>query len=69
MIKRLNVFFQASMVLLMFLSVEIQADTLDDILERETLRVGVSLFEPWTMQDESGKLTGYEIDVAKKDCA
>jgi len=66
MIKRLNVFFQASMVLLMFLSVEIQADTMDDILERETLTVGVALFEPWTMQDESGKLTGYESEVAKK---
>jgi polar amino acid transport system substrate-binding protein len=59
-------FFQASMVLLMFLSVEINADTLDDIIERGTLRVGVSLFEPWTMQDKSGKLSGYEIDVAKK---
>jgi len=59
-------FFQAAMVLLMFLSVEVQADTLDDIIERGTLRVGVSLFEPWTMKDKSGKLSGYEIDVTKK---
>jgi polar amino acid transport system substrate-binding protein len=59
-------FFQASMVLLMFLSVEVKADTLEDIIERGTLRVGVSLFEPWTMQDKSGKLTGYEIDVTNK---
>ena len=66
MTSRLKMFFQASMVLLMFLSVEVKADTLDDIIERGTLRVGVSLFEPWTMQDKSGKLTGYEIDVSKK---
>jgi len=66
MIIRLKMFFQASMVLLMFLSVQVQADTLDDIIERGTLRVGVSLFEPWTMEDKSGELSGYEIDVTKK---
>jgi len=66
MTSRLKMFFKASMVLLIFLSVEVQADTLDDIIERGTLRVGVSLFEPWTMQDKSGKLSGYEIDVSKK---
>jgi len=66
MTSRLKMFFQASMVLLMFLSAEVHADTLGDIIERGTLRVGVSLFEPWTMQDKSGKLTGYEIDVTNK---
>jgi polar amino acid transport system substrate-binding protein len=66
MITRLKMFFQASMVLLMFLSMEVHADTLDDILERGTLRVGVALFEPWTMKDKSGILSGYEIDVTKK---
>ena len=62
----LKMFFQTSMVLLMFLSVQVQADTLDDIIERGTLRIGVSMFEPWTMEDASGKLSGYEIDVTKK---
>jgi len=66
MTSRLKMFFQASMIMMMFLSVGVHADTLDDIIERGTLRVGVSLFEPWTMQDKSGKLSGYEIDVAKK---
>jgi len=66
MISRLKMFFQASMVLLMFLSVEVHADILDDIIERGTLRIGVSLFVPWTMEDESGQLSGYEIDVTKK---
>jgi len=66
MTSRLKMFFKASMVLLMFLSVGVQADTLDDIVERGTLRIGVSLFEPWTMVDETGKLSGYEIDVTTK---
>jgi polar amino acid transport system substrate-binding protein len=59
-------FFQTSVVLLMFLSVGVHADILDDIIERGTLRIGVSLFVPWTMKDESGHLSGYEIDVTKK---
>ncbi len=50
----------------MFLSVGVHADALDDIIERGTLRIGVSLFVPWTMEDESGQLSGYEIDVSKK---
>ncbi len=66
MISRLKMFFQTSVVLLMFLSVEVHADILDDIIERGTLRIGVSLFVPWTMKDESGHLSGYEIDVTKK---
>jgi len=36
------------------------------ILEDGILRVGVSLFTPWTMKDKSGELVGFEIDVAKK---
>lgn len=30
------------------------------------LRVGVSLFTPWTFKGENGELKGFEIDVAKK---
>ncbi|MET0051892.1 MAG: transporter substrate-binding domain-containing protein [Candidatus Thiodiazotropha sp.] len=58
--------------LLVFVSILIlvspisQADELDQILKRGSLRVGVSLFTPWTMQDKSGQLTGYEIDVTTK---
>jgi len=66
MISRLKMFFQTSVVSLMFLSVGVHADTLDDIIESGTLRIGVSLFVPWTMEDESGQLSGYEIDVSKK---
>lgn len=42
------------------------ADVLDDILERGTIRVGVSEFVPWTMRTADGELVGFEIDVAKK---
>lgn len=42
------------------------ADALDDILERGTIRVGVSEFVPWTMKTADGELVGFEIDVAKK---
>ena len=44
----------------------VQADVLKDIQKRGTLRVGVSLFEPWTIRDEAGGLFGFEIDVANK---
>jgi len=42
------------------------ADALDDILERGTIRVGVSEFVPWTMKTATGGLVGFEIDVAKR---
>lgn len=32
----------------------------------EKMKVGVSLFEPWTMCNADGELIGYEIDLAKK---
>ena len=42
------------------------ADVLDDILERGTVRVGVSEFVPWTVRTKSGELIGFEIDLARK---
>ena len=53
-------------VLALLLAGATQADVLDDVLERGTLRVGVSPFAPWTIEDESGALTGFEIDVGNK---
>ena len=66
MIKTLKLFFRASMVLLMALSLRVQADALDDIMQQKSLRVGVSLFVPWTMEDSAGQLSGFEIDVANE---
>jgi len=40
--------------------------TLDTVLEQGILRVGVSLFTPWTMKTPDGRLVGFEIDVAKQ---
>jgi ABC-type amino acid transport substrate-binding protein len=48
------------------LSWGVDADTLKNILDSGTLRVGVSLFTPWTMKNEFGQLSGLEIDVANK---
>jgi polar amino acid transport system substrate-binding protein len=42
------------------------ADNLDDVLNKGTLRVGVSLYEPWVMQNKDGELYGYEIQVAEQ---
>lgn len=40
--------------------------TLEEILQRGKLRVGMSTFVPWAMRDKEGNLIGFEIDVAKK---
>jgi polar amino acid transport system substrate-binding protein len=43
-----------------------QSDTLQQVLEKKTLRVGVSLFTPWTLKNKDGQLVGFEIDVARQ---
>ena len=43
-----------------------QADVLDDILERGTLRIGVSPFAPWMIEGADGKYSGFDIDVGHK---
>jgi polar amino acid transport system substrate-binding protein len=40
--------------------------TLEQILKRGVLKVGMSTFVPWAMQDKTGKLIGFEIDVATR---
>ncbi|MGE5838993.1 MAG: transporter substrate-binding domain-containing protein [Deltaproteobacteria bacterium] len=40
--------------------------TLEQVLKRKTLKVGMSTFVPWAMKDKSGKLVGFEIDVATR---
>lgn len=40
--------------------------TLEQVLQRKVLKVGMSTFVPWAMQDKTGKLIGFEIDVAKR---
>jgi len=43
-----------------------QESTLEKVLKRGTLRVGMSTFVPWAMKDKTGKLIGFEIDVATR---
>src|SRR5210317_2653 len=40
--------------------------TLENVLKNGTLRVGVSLFTPWTLKTKKGAIVGFEIDVAKQ---
>lgn len=43
-----------------------QESAVEGILQRGVLRVGMSTFVPWAMKDKTGKLIGFEIDVAKR---
>lgn len=40
--------------------------TLEQVLKRGALRVGMSTFVPWAMKDKTGKLVGFEIEVAER---
>ena len=40
--------------------------TVDKVLQRGVLKVGMSTFVPWAMKDKTGKLIGFEIDVARR---
>nr|WP_320012596.1 transporter substrate-binding domain-containing protein [uncultured Desulfobulbus sp.] len=40
--------------------------TIEQVLKRGTLRVGMDVFVPWAMKDKKGQLIGFEIDVAKQ---
>lgn len=43
-----------------------QESTIEQIVKRGVLRVGMSTFVPWAMKDKTGKLIGFEIDVATR---
>ncbi len=40
--------------------------TIEQVFKRGVLRVGMSTFKPWAMRDKTGKLIGFEIDVATR---
>ena len=44
----------------------VSESTLEQVLQRGVLRVGMSTFVPWAMKDKSGQLIGFEIDVARR---
>ena len=43
-----------------------QESNIEQVLKRGVLRVGMSTFVPWAMKDKTGKLIGFEIDVATR---
>ena len=44
----------------------IQQSTVEQVIQRGVLKVGMSTFVPWAMKDKTGKLIGFEIDVASR---
>jgi polar amino acid transport system substrate-binding protein len=45
---------------------ETQESVVEQVIQRGVLRVGMSTFVPWAMKDKTGKLIGFEIDVATR---
>jgi polar amino acid transport system substrate-binding protein len=44
----------------------VNESTVEQVMQRGVLKVGMSTFVPWAMQDKKGELVGFEIDVAKR---
>jgi polar amino acid transport system substrate-binding protein len=44
----------------------IDESTIEQIIRRGSMRVGMSTFVPWAMKDKTGKWIGFEIDVASR---
>jgi len=42
----------------------VQESTIEQIMKRGVMRVGMDTFVPWAMKDKTGKFIGFEIDVA-----
>ncbi len=39
---------------------------IETIKKRGVIKIGLSLFKPWSMRDKTGELIGYELDVGRK---
>ena len=39
---------------------------IEDIKQRGAIKIGLSLFVPWSMRDKNGELIGFELDVGRK---
>jgi polar amino acid transport system substrate-binding protein len=44
----------------------VDSSVLEEILQRDVLKVGMSTFVPWAMKDKEGNFVGFEIDVATR---
>lgn len=43
-----------------------EKSVMDKIIDRGVMRVGLSSFVPWAMQDKNGEYIGFEVDVARR---
>ncbi len=39
---------------------------IESIKKRGAIKIGLSIFKPWSMRDKNGELIGFELDVGKK---
>jgi polar amino acid transport system substrate-binding protein len=44
----------------------VATSTVEAVKKRGVLKVGMDIFQPWAMKDKTGKLIGFEIDVATR---
>lgn len=44
----------------------VQESTIEKIVRRGVIKVGMDTFLPWAMKDKNGEYIGFEIDVARK---
>ncbi len=61
-----RVIIRCLLLLAIFISPHAQADAMDDILKRGTLRVGLTEFVPWAMPAKRGGHVGYDVDLGIK---
>lgn len=61
-----RVFVRCLLLLAVVASPLAQADAVSEIIERGTLRVGISEFVPWAMPAKRGGHVGYDIDLGVK---
>lgn len=54
---------------LLALSGAARAETIEGVLDRGVLRVGLSSFAPWAMRSKEGEFIGFEPDVARQMAA
>jgi polar amino acid transport system substrate-binding protein len=61
-----KVMIRCLLLLTIFVSPLAQADAMDDIVKRGTLRVGIAEFVPWAMPAKRGGHVGYDVDLGVK---
>ena len=61
-----QVAYGLSVISALLLAPIVSAAGLADIQASGSLRIGISMFEPWTFENEDGELEGFEIDVGRR---